>query len=310
MNNKTNLNFVYFVLLLVQILFGVNFVASKIIVQNMEPMAWAFIRFLIAGFFLILFTKLLFNQRPKYSINYFLKINLFAFLGFTLGQVGMLEGLRLTTSINTSIITSTIPIWTLVYLIFKKLEPIGWSKIVGFGIAFIGVLVIRDLSSFTFSNETFLGDLLVLGGAISSGIFIAICRPFLLENNHFYASSWMFLFGALQIGILSLFMGVSFELKSHSIEMGAAMGYSAVAATLLTYFLSNWALTKTHSGSVAIFIYFQPIVAAIVAYFYLGENISWRTFLSSALILTGFFVVAVLSRKKIPAEDQQRDHTS
>ncbi|MFZ8934888.1 MAG: DMT family transporter [Bacteriovoracaceae bacterium] len=305
----SHLYFVYTVLFIVQVLFGVNFVASKIIVGNLEPTAWAFYRFLISGILLLTFTNLIFKQRPHYSFNYFLKINLFAFIGFTVGQLGMLKGLKLTTSINTSIITSTIPIWTMTFVLINKSENMGLRKVLGFLISFTGVLVIRDFTSFQFSNETFIGDGLVLIGAIASGTFIGLCRPFLLKNNHFYASSWMFLFGALQIGILALLTGTSFEIKSYSTEMVSSMVYSALFATLLTYFLSNWALTKVQSGNVAFFIYFQPVVAAILAWSYLDEVITLRTFLSTGLIILGFLVVCFPFRKMKQEEDQRKDHT-
>lgn len=275
----------------------------------MDPTAWAFFRFLISGILLFSITKIFFKQRPNYSWGYFLKINLFAFVGFTVGQLGMLKGLKLTTSINTSVITSTIPIWTMIFLLVNKSENMGLRKIFGFLISFTGVLVIRDFTSFQLSNETFLGDGLVLLGAIASGTFIGLCRPFLLKNNHFFASSWMFLFGALQIGLWAILTDTSFALKSHSTEMLISMTYSALGATLLTYFLSNWALTKIQSGNVAFFIYFQPVVAAILAWSYLGETITLRTFFSISLIVLGFGVVCYPTRKRKQEEDLQKDHT-
>lgn len=294
---------VIFLLVLVQILFGVNFVASKIIVGNIDPVHWAFLRFLASGLFLILFGFFRYPGKSGSGSKYFSKIFILSFLGVTISQLGLLKGIKLTTSINTSIITSTIPIWTLIIVTIKGQEKFNLWKGVGFFLSFCGVALIRKIGDFSFSNTTFIGDLLVLGGAMATAIFLSYSKKFLSDYNHLWSTSWLFLFGAFQIFIISLIEGNEMIIPALNLELSISMIFSAFGATLLTYFLSNWALTKIESGHVAIFIYLQPIVASIVAYEYLGEEITIRTILSGALIVIGLiFALTLGSKKTIVAE--------
>lgn len=281
---------VYVALFIVQILFGVNFVASKIIVGKVDPVHWAFIRFAFSAVVLIIAALIREKGKSGKGKDYFLKLNWLCFLGFTVSQVALLKGIKLTTSINTSIITSTIPIWTLIIVVLRKQEPLTLKRGLGFLISFCGVLIIRNINDFSLSNDTFIGDLLVLVGAISAGLFLAVSKNFLSQNNHWWASSWMFLFSSMQIGVLAMYEGTVMPMPEMTTELVVSMIFSALGATLLTYFLSNWALTKITSGNVALFIYLQPIVATLIAWLYLGETVTVQTIISGSLIIMGFIL--------------------
>ena len=73
--------------------------------------------------------------------------------------------------------------------------------------------------------------------------------------------------------------------------------FSIFGATLLTYFLNNWALKRAPSGNVAIFIYLQPVVAGVIGYFFLKEVITMRMVICSGLILTGLLFSISKSQK-------------
>ncbi len=66
--------------------------------------------------------------------------------------------------------------------------------------------------------------------------------------------------------------------------------YSIVGATMVTYFLSMWALARLKSSSVALFIYLQPVVAFILAWSLFGEEITFKTMGSASLIFVGMIL--------------------
>jgi drug/metabolite transporter (DMT)-like permease len=67
--------------------------------------------------------------------------------------------------------------------------------------------------------------------------------------------------------------------------------FSIVGATVITYFLNNWCLKRIESSKVALFIYIQPVVTAIVAYFTIGELITMRAIVASLVIFSGILLV-------------------
>lgn len=291
------MNVFYFILIFVQFLFGINFVASKIVVTTIPPVEWAIIRFVVSGLILMTIAILYHRKKFQMSWNYIGHIAFYSLLSITISQIAFLKGIRLTSSINTAIIASTIPIFTLIAVILRRQEHMSIPKLFGFILAFLGVLAIRNIEDFSLSNETFIGDMLVLLCSASTGLGIAFSKKFFTTHDHWWASSWMFVMGAVQISLYSIFDPEAFIWPTwHGELLGSAI-FCIIGATLMTYFLSNWALVHVDSGKVSLFIYLQPVFAAFIAWIYLGETISVRTGVSILLIMSGF-LLALKKRKK------------
>ena len=159
-------------------------------------------------------------------------------------------------------------------VVIRKQEPLTLFKVLGLLFAFTGVITIRNFEEFSLSNKTFLGDILVLINSFSISLFISFSRDFLRRNTHWWVTTWMFLIGGLQISLFSMTETYDFVWPVMTLELGVSMFIAVIGATLLTYFLSNWALVHVDPGKVSFFIYLQPVAASIVAWAYLGEAIT------------------------------------
>ena len=63
---------VVLVLIFIQVLFGVNFPASKVIVEKMDPVIWSNLRFLFAGIGMLIMS-LVFRRKHPHITKEFLK---------------------------------------------------------------------------------------------------------------------------------------------------------------------------------------------------------------------------------------------
>jgi drug/metabolite transporter (DMT)-like permease len=70
----------------------------------------------------------------------------------------------------------------------------------------------------------------------------------------------------------------------------AAAVFAVLGATLMTYFLNFWALAHAKSSQVALYIYIQPVVAAVIAWLWQGEIPTPRTLAASVLIFLGMLL--------------------
>lgn len=288
------------VLIIIQTLFGINFASSKVVLKTLDPFVWSNLRFFIAGILMLLCTLVLRRPHPKFTREFFLPLFPLSLLGMSLGQGLFLFGLKLTSSVNTAIITSTIPLITMIIVIFRRQEQLTRNKLIGFIISFIGVLFIRDLSSASFSLETIMGDLLVLCGAICFALYLSYGKKYLMSFDNMWVTTYMFLLAGIEMFIVNLLRGNSVDFISIFAEdlpfnFFACAVYTIIGATLLTYFLNNWALKRAASGNVALFIYLQPVIAGIIGYTFLGEEVSIRMLTCSVLIVIG--VIISLKRK-------------
>ncbi len=295
--------FVYGALVLVQVLFGINYVISKVILQAFPPLVWASFRIIIAAS--VMLTVAFFwhhKKRPPLDSKIFKPLIIFTLLGTIINQTAFLKGLQFTTATNSAILNTLIPVFTLLIVTFRGLEKLTLKRSLGFILALAGVLVMRKIETFSFSDKTLQGDLLTILNCLSYGLFLAYSKEFLQKYDRVWITAFMFTLGSVGITLIALPDWANFQWPTFSPMLIGAMAFSILGGTLITYFLSNWSLAHSKSSSVAIFIYLQPIVAASLAWIWFGQIVSLRTGFASLLILGGvLLVLGVIGRRDVKA---------
>ncbi|OFZ18720.1 MAG: hypothetical protein A2X94_05910 [Bdellovibrionales bacterium GWB1_55_8] len=287
-------------LITVQVLFGLNYVISKVVVEAFPPLLWASARIIISTILMFMIAGFAGTRMPR-GRAFFLPLVIFALLGTVINQASFLVGLHLTSSTNSAILNTLIPVVTLLIVTLRGQEAATWKRVVGFVFAFGGVLVLRKVENFSFSDQTFLGDLLTILNCVSYGFFLAYGKTFLERHDRIWTTAWMFAYGSVGLTALALPDWMHFTLPTLTPLLVGCMVFGIVGATLLTYFLNFWALAHAKASSVAIFIYLQPIVAAALAWSWFGEAVTVRTAVSSLLIFGG----VLLALQKEPSEDTE-----
>lgn len=291
---------IYAALILIQVLFGINYSTSKVIVGKLDPFIWSNIRFVIAGAIMLVFTLATRRPHPKPTKAFWVPIIPLSLVGMAFGQGLFLLGLKHTTSVNTAIITTSIPILTLLVVVLRKQESITINKLIGFFLAFSGVVFIRDLSQVSFGAETFIGDLMVFLGAFCFALYLSFGRKFLLHFDNLWTTTWMFIISGIFMTLINIPKFSSFVMPDmNNVFIGSA-SFTIIGATLITYFLNNWALKRAPSGNVALFIYLQPVIAGLIGWYFLDETITLRMVICSMLIMSGliFSIMPNLRGKK------------
>jgi drug/metabolite transporter (DMT)-like permease len=288
-------------LVLIQILFGVNYAVSKVIVGNVPPLAWASFRIIVASLVMLSVTLALGRPHPKDGKKFFIPLIGFALLGSIINQTAFLVGLKYTTATNSAILNSLIPVFTLLLVTIRGIEPLTPKRLVGFGLALAGVLVIRQVEKLHLGDETAFGDLLTILNCFSYACFLTFGKKFMETHDRMWTTTWLFIYGSVGITLLAIPEWMSFTMPVITPTMAGAMVFSILGATLLTYFLNVWTLAHVKSSQVAIFIYLQPVVGAAVAWLWLNEVLTARTVISSTLIFFGMLLAIGVRRDTISA---------
>lgn len=278
---------IYGALITVQVLFGINYVVSKIVVGVVPPLVWASARIIVSSALMLVMAFALKRPRPAGGWQYFGPMVLFALLGTIINQGSFLVGLKYTTSTNSAILNTLIPVFTLLIVTIRGQEPLTPRRATGFFLAFSGVLVIRKVEEISFSDHTVIGDLLTVLNCLSYGLFLSYSKKFLERNDRIWTTAWLFIYGSVGLTLLAAPDWANFQMPEMTPMLAASMAFAIIGGTLITYFLSIWTLAHTKSTNVAIFIYLQPVVAALLAFVWFGETVTLRTFLSSILIFGG-----------------------
>jgi len=282
MVNETSQRRIRSALITIQVLFGINYLASKLIISVMTPGAWAAMR--TGSAFLVLLGVVLIGRYPLPSRRDMWLLGLSAFFGIVLNQGLFLEGLARTTVSRSALICSQIPTFVLLFSVISKQEKLSWMKAVSFVAGITGVLVLLKVDRFQMDSQYLTGDLMTLANAASFALFVVMSRRIMARNNPWGATAVVFFFGSMGMmayGGRDLF-NTDFSLLSPGLI--AAMVFVILGATVVTYYLNLWAVKRVQATRVAMYIFLQPVVASILGIVFRDEVISPRFLVATGLV--------------------------
>lgn len=277
-------------LLGVQIAFGSLAVAGKVVVRTLEPGSLALVR--LAGAAAVFAALALARRDPSarpMPLRDLLAIAGCATLGIFGNQVLFLYGLRLTTAVNATVLVATIPVFTVLFAILLRRETARPRALAGVAIAFAGVVWLVGGAAIELGGRGVLGDVLIVLNSMSYALYLVLVRDLVARHGSVRVVAIGFAFGAL----LALPIGLpSLLAEGASIEPGiwGLVIYVVLVPTVFTYLANAWALRFVSASVVAIYIYVQPIFAALLAWLYLGETVSPRVLVTAALVFAGIWL--------------------
>ena len=284
---------IYGSLLLVQVIFGFHYLTTSIIVEEVDPFEWTGIRILFAG--LIMYS--LYNKRitnfPKGNEWYFLIF--LSLLGIVLNTAFFTKGLELTTPAHASLISCMIPVITFILAWFLGRENLNIYKLISLIVALSGALILMEVDNLDISSNLFIGDIFIFINFVCFGLFLVLSKPLIDRHSPFGLSVIVMSIGAvilLPISIHGLWNNWESWLQLPWWIYFAAF-YSIFFATIITYSLNYYAMEFVDSSKVALFIYFQPVVAGTISIALGRDEITIRLLLSSFLIMLGLLLSTI-----------------
>jgi drug/metabolite transporter (DMT)-like permease len=280
--DSTDQSRVRLALVAIQILFGVNYLASKVVVTAMDPGAWAALR--SVGAFVVLAAVAMAGRRSLPGGRDLGLLAVAALFGVVLNQGLFLEGLSRTTVGRSALICSLIPTFVLLFSLLARQEALTWRKGLGFVSGLAGVLVLLEADRFRFDHRFLTGDLLTLANAASYAFFVVISRRVMARNDPLAATAVVFFFGSAGMLVYGGGKLLATGPEIFTPAMLGIMAYVILGATVVTYFLNLWAVKRVQATRVAIFIFLQPVIAASLGVAFQGEQVTPRFLLATALV--------------------------
>ncbi|HVF22280.1 MAG TPA: DMT family transporter, partial [Pyrinomonadaceae bacterium] len=114
--------------------------------------------------------------------------------------------------------------------------------------------------------------------------------------------TWIFLVSAVMIAPLGLYSFGNENVAAISWTVWLLIGVIILLPTVGAYYLNAWALTHVSPGTVASYIYLQPLIAFGFAPWFLGEQWSYRTSIATLLIFAGVALVTSPGRSRAVRE--------
>lgn len=269
---------------------GTSFVATKVLMEEaaLSPIEVYIYRFALAWLILLAITcKKIFSDSLKDELQLLL-------CGVCAGSLFyILENYALqnTTTGNVSLLSSVSPLITtaLVALVFR--QRVGAGLIIGSIIAFAGVgFVIFSHGEGLEINP--LGDLLALGSSLSWAIYAIAVKGLVPKYSSLFITRKLFFYGVLTALPLLIFQSEPY----HIVELFTVPSYLlnmlflVFVCSIIGYVIWNYSLKVLGPVATNNYIYMQPLVTMIVAYFVFQEKITLFGYIGCVLIIGGLII--------------------
>jgi drug/metabolite transporter (DMT)-like permease len=268
------------ILLCMTIIWGGTFSVVKSGLSDISPMAFVAIRFWIASVvFIALFRKKIFQiSRPTLIRGCILGIFLFA------GFAGQTIGLLLTTASKSGFITGTLVIFTPIAQLIIERRPPTVGNIVGIILVTIGLWIFTSPQGSEFNT----GDVLTLAAAVVWGVYI-VCLD-LFSKKHDSSQLTFIQVGATAVLATVVIPFVEIPFIHYSGNLLVAFLYTALLSTVVTTYAQTRYQKETTPTRAAIIFSLEPIIAAVLAYYFLHESIGSLGILGGTLIIIGLLI--------------------
>lgn len=275
-------------LIIANIIWGVAPPVFKLALQDIGPFSLAFLRFFAAAILIFPFAY----KHLKIEKQDIAEVFLLGFLGVTINIAFFFLGLKFAPSINASIIGSAGPIFLILFAFIFLREKARSKLILGAFIGLAGVLIIMTGPLFTSGpNLNLLGNFFFFLAMLGSIGHIIIGRKLLKKYEPLGVTFWAFSIGALCF--LPLFINENLTHPFYAnltTPVIAALIYGILFSSLVAYFLLFWALKYLPAADTGMFVYIDPIVTVVAAFFLLREVPDAFYIAGSILVFTGIYI--------------------
>ena len=178
-------------------------------------------------------------------------------------------------------------------------------KIVGIIVGFAGAALLIFLSSAPnqIGADPATGNLLIFLNSISYSFYILLANRLTKKFHVFTLMKWLYLFGVIFITPFGIQQGLAFEVGEASSFVLLNIAYVILFATFGTYMLNIIAIRTLKPSVVAVFVYLQPLLAALIAVGLGTDQMTWTKAGAGALI---FFGVYLAGMKKKPNNELEK----
>jgi len=275
------------------IVWGASFIATKIAVGQISPIAVVFIRFAM-GIPILLFAVILRKQFAFPKGNEWGYFALLGFLGISFHQWLQSNGLQTAQATTTAWIVSTSPAFIAIlgWMVLK--EKLNLLQSSGIVLAMIGVLAVvskGDLSTLVGGKFGTTGDFLILISSVNWAVFSILSRRGLKNHPSTRMTFWVMTIGWL-ITAAAFFANKSYtEIPLLDTRGWMAMIFLGIFTTGLAYIAWFDALAQLPAAQTGAFLFVEPLTSMIVATVILNEQITLVSILGGAVILVGIWLV-------------------
>lgn len=279
-------------LLLMALIWGVNFSVVKYGTQVFTPLAFAGLRVGLAAVVLLAVSATRKKRRP--NREEMLALIALGVLGNGLYQIMFVEGIARTRVGNAALIVAATPAFIAITGRIRGSERINRNTVGGIALSLVGVgLVVLGSARKASGEATLLGTMLVFGGTLCWTAFTVMLQPYAKKLDPIHLSAFTMLGGTIPMLIATPRALLATDWSLVGAAGWAAIFYASVLSMGLAYIFWYRGLRVLGPTRTAMYGNLQPVIAITVAWLFLREAPTMWQGIGTVTIMSGL----VLTRR-------------
>jgi len=279
--------------LFIALVWGLNFVAVKWVVDEFPPMMANMLRFMAVMVLLFPFLRIVQGRmKPLLVAAFTLGVAHFGMVFLGMALSGGVGAVAIASQLN-------VPFSTILAILILK-ETVGWKRVAGLVLSFAGVMVI-GFDPIVFNHWQ--GLVAIIFAALLYSLSAVMMRQ-LKDVPAVTVQAWVGVAGILGSSVISLAFEVGQVVALHNAKPLAWMAviYSGVASSVIGHGGANYLFRKYEISVVTPYFLMVPLFAILGAVIVLGETLSAKMILGGTLTIVGILIVTLRNRAKAKEE--------
>ena len=225
------------------------------------------VSFRVLGGALLFWLTSLFTKKEHVPVKDILLLGCAGLFALVFNQCSYTIGLNMTSPSNSSIMTTSMPIFAMVLSFFILKEPITWQKAGGVLLGCAGAVIIITTSA-TAGNAkvgNIWGDLLCMSAQLSFALYLSLFKPLVQKYSLFTVNKWMFTWATLLIWPFTFGHVSSIDFASVPMSTWWETGFVVFFGTYISYICMMVGQQTLRPTVVSVYNYMQPLVSVSVS---------------------------------------------
>jgi len=277
------------ILIFMNFVWSGSYVAAKLGLETMPPLSLVFWRMGVSAVLLlgwIIIKKIPLRLRKK-------DVLLIIALGSVTAGAHILwvTGLSYSHASDASLLYAFEPIWTIILASLILKEPFRPAMAVGLGLAFIGLVILSNISFLTigslFAGSVALGNILIVCGLFCESLFSIIAKPLSSRQSPIVVIALALVVTEILLSV-PMMLTKGFMIPKTAHELGSVF-YLSIPCTVVGYVLWVKLMRNLQVNVMLYTVFIQPVVGPLIAMITIGEILDQRLFNGAIFIFAGVF---------------------
>lgn len=278
-------------------IWGSTYLLNKVAVTELPPFMLASIRFISAGLIIFLMCRLM-GLSLAISSRQFINTAIAGFLFLSFGNGVVVWALKFVDSGFAALEISAQPLVVLLLMRIIDGKKIQSMSVIGVILGFIGIYLLVSQKQIISQEGSLLGMVMILMCMVSWGYGSLFVSKANLPSNFFVNTGYQMLTGGIMLMIASFILGEQWSSPfGWSSPVQLSMTLLIVFGSIVAFTSFNYLLKTISPEKVATSTYVNPIIALILGWYFLNEQITAQSIVAAVVLLTGVYFIN--TRKKL-----------